>query len=276
MAEPKGDLSITALYTSAVWNWGRLPGAELLATPEAGWVYRVTNFALGLARLFRRDLPSLPHSLLHRHLAIDHLLEEAAPAQVIELASGLSRRGVWASGRAPLRYTELDLPAVVERKRALLGRSAAGRAALARENLRLLPADATAAFPEGLVQPGGKLFVVAEGLFMYLKPEQQRRLWEKVRRLFDGGPGTFVFDLVPASEQPPPGRVGRLLEALMKRFTGGRSFERDRRTREEIATELRGAGFSSVELLEPGQVAAEWGLPFPEEKTQQLLFVCKP
>jgi O-methyltransferase involved in polyketide biosynthesis len=167
---------------------------------------------------------------------------------------------------------------VVDRKCELLGRTAEGRAALVRENLRLLPADVEAEPLESLVQPGARLCVIAEGLLMYLTPARQRRLWEKVRRLLDAtaGGSTFVFDLVPASEQPPPGRVGRFLESLMKRFTGGRSFERDERTREDIASELRQAGFSRVELIEPRTVAVEWKLPFADAKTQQLLFVCRP
>src|SRR5262249_45513883 len=34
-ADRHGDLSVTALYTSGAWSWGRLPGAELLASREA-------------------------------------------------------------------------------------------------------------------------------------------------------------------------------------------------------------------------------------------------
>jgi O-methyltransferase involved in polyketide biosynthesis len=276
MAGKKGDLSITALYTSATWSWGRLPSAELLATPDAKWVFRFTNAALWLAHLFRRDLPSLRHSLLHRHLVIDQLAADARPTQVIELASGLSRRGVSMSSSPSLRYTEVDLPAVVGRKRELLGRTPSGQAALARENLRLIGSDVTTAPLDKLVEPGASLFVIAEGLFMYLDPDQQLRLWERIRSLFDIAPGIFVFDLVPASEQPKPGLVGRTLERLMKLFTGGRSFERDARSRDDIAAGLRTAGFSSVELIEPRTVARARSLPFADAHTQQLLFVCRP
>jgi hypothetical protein len=117
---------------------------------------------------------------------------------------------------------------------------------------------------------------------MYLTPGAQRELWAKVRRLFDRAgdaalrDGLFVFDLVPVCEQPPPGRVGRALEAMMKRFTGGRSFERDERTRDDIARELQAAGFSRVELKEPRDVAEAWSLPYAQARTQQLLFVCRP
>ena len=276
MAGAKSDLSITALYTSAVWRWGRLPGSELLAAPEAAWVFRFTNAALALARLFRRELPSLRHSLLHRHLVIDHLLRDAKPVQVLELASGLSRRGVAFSADPALRYVEVDLPHVLARKRALLWGSAEGRAALERPNLTLLAADVETAVLEPLVLSAVPLTVIAEGLLMYLPAEAQRRLWARLRRLFDLAPGMLVFDLVPAAEQPPPGRVGRALAALMKRFTGGRTFERDARTREDITAELRAAGFSQVEVLDPKTVARAWSLPFPAARTQQLIFVARP
>jgi O-methyltransferase involved in polyketide biosynthesis len=123
------------------------------------------------------------------------------------------------------------------------------------------------------VEPARPLFVIAEGLMMYLPPEAQRDLWGRVRRLGDlAGDVRLVFDLVPACEQPKPGVVGRTLEAAMKAFTGGRTFERDARTRSDIAEEVRRAGFARVDCTEPHEVAGAWGLPFPEMRTQQLLF----
>jgi len=273
--KPKGDLSVTALYTSQTWAWGGLSCAPLLETPEARLVFRITNAALFLAGLLRRDLPSLKCSLLQRHAMIDRLIADEAPRQVLELASGLSRRGAAVSQDAALRYTEVDLPHVVARKRVLLERTAEGRAVLERPNLRLVAADVTDAPLADLVAKGERLFVIAEGLFMYLSPDVQRRLWAKVRRLFDATPGTFAFDLVPACEQPQPGAVGRALESLMKRFTGGRSFERDTRTRQDVAVELHEAGFARVEMLEPAELATAWSLPHATAKTQQLLFVCR-
>jgi O-methyltransferase involved in polyketide biosynthesis len=280
--EKKGDLSITALYTSQTWAWGGLPCAGLLATPEARVVFRVTNAALFLAGLLRRNLPSLRHSLLHRHVMIDRLLRDSDATQVIELACGLSRRGATFSADPKQRYVEIDLPHVIAKKRELLLRTDVGRAVLDRANLTLAAADVAEASLEEWVEPGARLAVIAEGLLMYLTPDAQRQLWAKVRRLLNvadvagAKDGLFVFDLVPTCEQPPPGRVGRALEALMKRFTGGRSFERDERTRDDIAGELRAAGFSRVEAKEPRSVAREWALPFADARTQQLLFVCRP
>lgn len=269
-----GDLSVTALYTSGTWSWGNLPGAELLASDDARNVFRVTNVALAIARLFTWSARSLRHSLLHRHAMIDHLAGEARATRILEIAAGLSRRGVARTEDPAVQYTEVDLAPMIAHKRRLLERTAQGRAALARPNLRMVEGDATSADLAALCGPNAPSFVIAEGLLMYLSPDQQRALWTKVRGLLAAaGSGTFVFDLVPACEQPAPGLAGRALGWMMRRFTGGKGFERDPRTRHDIAAELREAGFDEVQMVEPAAVASAWRLPFPDVPTQQLLFV---
>lgn len=271
--EKKGDLSVTALYTSQAWAWGGFRRAELFSTAEGRAVFGWTNAALRVARLFVWSLVSLKHSLVHRHALIDRVLERSGIRQVLELAAGLSRRGAAFSDDAGLRYVEVDLPHVVERKRALLERSDAGREVAARSNWRLVAGDVTAVSLGDLVEPGPR-FVIAEGLCMYLKPDEQRALWRRVADLVADGGGIFAFDLVPWVEQPKPGLVGRALEWLMKRFTKGATFARDERTRDDIRADLRAAGFARVDVLEPCVVAREWDLPFPDRRTRQLVFVC--
>ncbi len=279
---PEGDLTVTALYTSQVWRWGGLAGAELFDTPIARTVYRITNLFLFLVRLFRWRMRSLKHSLLHRHTFLDAVLRGAGARRVLELAAGLSRRGVAFSQDAAVAYTEVDLPSVVAAKRALLDRSEVGRAVAARRNWRLVAADVTALDDAALdalapSAPGAELFVVAEGLFMYLEAEGQRALWARLAGLLQrAGGGRLLFDLVPAVEQPPPGLLGRALGWLMGRFTGGRGFARDERGREQILAELRAAGFTEVEAVEPCLVAERYGLPYPRKPTQQLVFLAAP
>ena len=233
------DLSVTALYTSQVWAWGRLSYAHLFATVDAKRVFDVTNAVLGAARVLRRDLPPLRYSLLHRHALIDHLLRTSGARRVNELAAGLSRRG--AAFSPTIAYTEIDLPHVIDHKRRLLERSAEGREVLAR--LRLVGGDAL----EVELPPCD--LVIAEGLMMYLDGEARRRLFDRVRAIAP----RFVFDLVPADEEPVPGAIGRALEAVMKRFTGGRSFERDAQTRDQIIAELHGAGFTEIDAIDRGE-----------------------
>lgn len=272
-ARPEGDLSVTALYTSHVWVWGKFECAELFATPQARTVFWVTNIALAITRLFKWRLRSLRHALAHRHAMIDYLVRDAGLPQVLELAAGLSRRGATFSSTRVIRYVELDLPHVMKLKRELLEASAAGRLVLQRPNLELVDGDVADTDLEALIDDVPTL-VIAEGLLMYLDPGQQQSLFERVATLLKRRTGKFVFDLVPAPEQPQPGVVGRILRFLMERFTGGRSFHRDQRSRHDIVRALREAGFSAVDLVEPAQVRESWKLPFPRKRTRQLLFIC--
>jgi O-methyltransferase involved in polyketide biosynthesis len=270
--DAKQDLSVTALYTAGTWAWAGLPGAELFAHDGTRNVFAVTNAALGLRNALRRSPSSLRHTLVQRHVMIDRLVEDAATAHVLELAAGLSRRGAHVSADPAITYTEVDLPHVIARKRALLEGSPAGRAVLARRNLRLVEGDLAAIdlAALGAAPADAPLTIVAEGLLMYLDADAQRGLFRRVRAALPAG-GLFVFDLVPMGEQPAPGASGKLLGWLMRRSTGGADFVRDARTRVEVAADLRAAGFE-VAMIEPATAPARWGVPHLDQPTQQLVF----
>jgi O-methyltransferase involved in polyketide biosynthesis len=269
-----GDLSVTALYTSQVWAWGGLSHAHLFASSDAKRIFDATNAALAAARIFNRKLAPLRHSLLHRHAMIDHLLRVSDYRQVIELAAGFSRRGAATTSDPHMQYTEFDLPHVLERKRELLQRTDEGRAVLARPGLRLVEGDVGTVVLEPFLRRGEPVFVIAEGLMMYLAADARRRLFAKVRQLAETtGELRFVFDLVPASEQSESGVAGRVLEAAIKASTGGRSFEGDARTRDDIVNALHEAGFDDIEVVASSDIAHAWNLPQSDRRTQVVLFI---
>lgn len=269
----RGDLSVTALYTSQVWTWGGLSHAHLFASSDAKHAFDATNAALAAARMFNRKLAPLRHSLLHRHAMIDHLLRGSGYRHVIELAAGLSRRGAAATCDAHVQYTELDLSHVIERKRELLRRTEEGRAVLARPGLRLVEGDVETVPLEPFVRRDEPVFIIAEGLMMYLAADARRRLFAKVRNLAaTTGELRFIFDLVPTNEEPERDIAGRVLATAMKPFTGGRSFERDAGTRDDIVTALREAGFDDIKAISAAEVARAWNLPDPDRRTQVVLF----
>ncbi len=270
MKTTQGDLSVTALYTSQVWAWAGLSHAHLFASQDAQHVFDAANAALAAARTPDHKLAPLHQSLLHRHAMIDHLLSASGYRQVIELAAGLSRRGAATTNDAHVHYTEIDLPHVVELKRELLQRTDEGRAVLARPGLRLVGGDVETTALGPFVERGAPVFVIAEGLVMYLPADARRHLFAKVRQLAaTTGELRLVFDLVPASEHTEPDIVGQMLKAA----TGGRSFERDARTREDVVTELREAGFDDIEVVASSDVAREWGLPDSDARTLVVLFI---
>jgi O-methyltransferase involved in polyketide biosynthesis len=271
-ADETGDLSVTALYTAQTWMWAGLDGADLFATRRSRDVFNATNLALGTARIIRRDWPSLRHGLVQRHVMIDHLLADSGCTQVVELAAGLSRRGAAVSADPRYRYVEVDLPAMIAEKRALLAASERGRAVAARPNLTLVGHDiADLDFAEVLTD--GPVFVIAEGLLVYLSAAEQDALWRRVAAVVTARPGSaFVFDLVPPGEQPQPGRMGRALESVMKRFTRGKTFATDGRSRAEITAQLHAAGFSTVAHHEPRTAPAAWNVPHLTERTQIVVW----
>ncbi len=271
-----GDLSVTALYTSEVWAWGGLSHAHLFASSDAKRVFDTTNSALAAARMSDHARAPLHHSLLHRHAMIDHLLRGSEYRYVIELAAGLSRRGAAATSDPHVQYTELDLPHVIGRKRELLQRTYEGRAVLARPGLHLVAGDVETVALEPFVGCGEPVFVIAEGLMMYLTADARRSLFAKVRRLAaTTGELRFVFDLVPTDEEPEPGIAERMLEAALKRSTGGRGFERDARSRDHIVTALREAGFEGIDSVASSDVSHTWNLPEPDRRTHVALFIAR-
>jgi O-methyltransferase involved in polyketide biosynthesis len=225
-------------------------------------------------------LPSLHKGLAQRHCLIDQRLRALEPCEVIELAAGLSARGL-RSCRDPeslpglKRYLELDLPHVIAHKRRLYQLSAGEGEPALPERLCWRGLDVTGLALSSLFErpraTTERRLLIAEGLMMYLDAPAQRALWREALKALEGG-GVLVFDLVPSVEQPPPGLFGRLLGALMARFTGGATFTVDQRGREELCHELHELGFAEVKIYDTAELAHERGLPHPEAHTQQLIF----
>lgn len=243
------DLSLTALYTAGAWQAFGLPGMALLESREAARVRRIVDAVLAAVRLVRGG-PRLADTLRHRHALLDHLVLASGAPAILELAAGLSPRGIWLSER-DLEYVEVDRPEVIAIKRQLLERTQAGRAVLSRPHLRLIGSDVFDCEMEALMPSRKRICVIAEGLLVYLSPADRRRLYEKVAAFLAARGGEFLFDLLPPAEEPPPGLLGRLLAWLMRRLTRGGDFDRTPETREAIRRALLDAGFDRVETYEP-------------------------
>src|SRR5438874_1691082 len=123
-----------------------------------------------------------------------------------------------------------------------MSESVARRGVRARENFELVGGDLATIDVSPWVD--GPTFVIAEGIAMYFDGAARRALFARLARLAErAGEVRLVLDLVPTSEEPAAGWTGRLLEVALKRFTGGRTFERDAQTRDDVLGELRGSGF---------------------------------
>ncbi|HEY8927171.1 MAG TPA: class I SAM-dependent methyltransferase [Polyangia bacterium] len=156
-----------------------------------------------------------------RYKSLTQLILRSGAAQVLELASGYSLRGLDLARSGAIRYVETDLPAVVAAKLALLEevrqhhaipRSPAHVVTTA-DALDLDEVRASAA----VLDTSRPLTVLCEGLIMYLSKAQTEQLATNIRRLlgeFAGGCWiTPDFTFKVEAKDLPPERV-RLREAI--------------------------------------------------------------
>lgn len=275
MGKNRQRIPHSALYTSATWQWGRLPCADLVTPAGAGRVFWLVNAFLFLYRLLNPRKISLRHNLLHRHAAIDTLLRRSFCRQAIEIAAGFSPRGCMVSADTAWRYYEVDLPEVVALKRAQLTASVDGQAVLSRPNFFLLAGDITrldfsAPFDR---QP---TFVITEGIMMYFRRDAQMAIWRNIAAFIEAQGGEYVFDYIPLEDEPPRSRLGQWLSDWRHRRVNLPSdFAYDERTRLEVVQDLQAAGFSQVEAIDTGQIAQDWGLPHARVPTRTIIYHCR-
>jgi O-methyltransferase involved in polyketide biosynthesis len=191
-------ISPTAHYTAYVWHRLRLPYADLFATPTGRtlfWSFRAAGEWMAAAS---PGLPSMVQYLELRHRAIEHALDQIEPDRIVEIGAGLSRRGVtWVLDRG-VQYTEVDLPHMVEAKRAVLRRH--GLAQRLGDRLTQVAKDALspdfgAWLGEHLVG-AQRPVVITEGVLGYFElPERERIARSIAEGLAAVGRGTFLSDL---------------------------------------------------------------------------------
>jgi O-methyltransferase involved in polyketide biosynthesis len=151
-----------------------------------------------------------------RARSIDEAIEAARATRVLELAAGLSFRGLdMAARRAEVFYLDTDLPGMVAAKQDLVGRL---HPQPLHGTLLVQPLDALdgAAFRASVaLLPPGPLAIVQEGLLMYLDDAEKAALAASVREaLLERGGVWITADVYVRSELKPhrEERTARFLE----------------------------------------------------------------
>ncbi len=232
----------TSHYTGQVWVRAGL------APPEWGTLEgRALHTALRPVDLLSRSLggPTLDGMLLARHLELDrrlHTLVRDGTTQIVELAAGLSPRGhrfVARYGDA-VEYVETDLPAMAERKRALVGHRV--------EAVDALQPGALERVVETL-DPARGLAMISEGLLNYLDRPAVESLWERIAAVLSGfAQGTYLSDLVVG--QDTPGLAEAAAVTLLSGFVRGRVHVHYRRAA-DVRAALLAAGFTTADVAHP-------------------------
>jgi O-methyltransferase involved in polyketide biosynthesis len=246
-------ISPTAHYTGYVWARNGLSDPSL-ETVEGRVLFESLRLPMVVSSLLGRG--TLESYLLTRHRAIDARLERAIDAgrvtQVIEVASGLSARGLRFKRRYGdrLTYVETDLPGMVERKRQALGELSAGHRV---EEMDALSDESLAAVADTLDRDAG-LAIVTEGLLGYLEHDAVAGLWSRfAATLRSFRDGVYVSDIHIGELQNLQVRAFRV---LLSAFVRGR-VHLHFGTEEEVIAALRGAGFRSVEVWRAADVVGE-------------------
>lgn len=257
-------ISPSAHYTGYVWYRHRLADPAF-ATGLGRCVHALLRPVTWGARVgFGLDLE---HLLLQRHLLIDARLtaaiEQRGVCQVVEIACGLSPRGRRFSVRYPqLRYLEADLPPMAVRKRLLLH----GEGWLdGRHQVRAVDILAPRG-PQSLaglfagLDRNEPVVVITEGLVNYFELPVIEAFWTRLARQLDEFPqATYLTELYPDLREHPRYRQLRWGVDLVGRLTRG-NYPLHYRSAEEIAEAFARCGFSSTQVLDPSEQAANLGL----------------
>ncbi len=264
----------TALYTAQAWRAGGFTNAGLFDHPMGRVMYSLSSVG---QRVFRPFLPPYMkdfHRYLRlRHHAFEARMERLAPDLIVEIAAGLSPRGLTYAQRWPeVSYVELDLPNMVAVKRARLKRVKLP------VNYRLAETDILAQdFVERLpIKPNvhQKVVVITEGLTDYLSMAEKQRAWANVRALLSlAAPGSrYLFESWPAERVLPNTATGQAglqgLSLLVGRQMGGNLFA----NHQGVADALNEAGFCLAVRQDLHSLAQ--GLGVDADRCPFLLYEC--
>lgn len=264
-------ISPTAHYTSYVWvRHGFSPRA--FATPTGKAMYWSMVWFHWLSRLATRG-GSLEQALVQRHVMIDHYLaaaiEDGRVGQVVEVAAGLTGRGVRFMERyrgRGLVYVEADLPQMAAHKRGLLdgaGLMGAGHHVVAADALEDAGPDSLWGAVGPLLDPGKGVALITEGLLAYYPREDICGMWARFARFLGGYPrGVHLADLRLAEEIENLALV-RAFRLWLQHYTGGQAGMAFQDLADATAA-LKGAGFDPVALHHPNEARGIPGLePVP-------------
>jgi O-methyltransferase involved in polyketide biosynthesis len=247
-------VSPTAHYTGYVWASHGV-GDPRLATREGRLLYAMTGLVQTPVGLLGG--PRLEHFLLARHRIMDRLLtaeiESGRVSQVVELAAGMSPRGLsYVQAHPDLTYVETDLPAMAERKRVELDRIGTGSAHHRVESVDVFGPELVRLFDS--LDPDAGVAVVTEGLLNYLATPQVEQLWDRLGEQLARFPfGCYTSDI---HLDPGPRYTDRAFAGVLGLVVLGRvHFHYDDEAGAESA--LLRAGFSDARLHAPSEYAAE-------------------
>ena len=185
-----------------------------------------------------------------RYRSIDTLLAGAGATRILELAGGLSFRGLALARREPVFYLDTDLPEMAATKAQLVAALHDGPlvGTLRVAALDALDGEATASAVAEL--PAGPIAVVNEGLLVYLDEEEKARLAGHLRAALLARGGSWITADIYVRSPPDP-RVGD--DERLRTFLDQHRVEENKFESWEAAERFfAGCGLSVAHRLSPG------------------------
>ena len=243
-----------------------------MATSTGWWLYHGLSPALALAKFV--GAPSLEKMLLSRHLIMDYLVSDAIESglveQVLELASGLSPRGLRFVDRFPqLSYVESDLPKMAFRKSHLLESHSRASEKNANPLHRVVALDILKSSGENSLEgvldsldPSKGTAVISEGLVNYFPRAQVETLWARIATgLRSRSGGLYLSDLHTGDDIRGALGAQAFITALEIFARGNVSVEFQ--NSQEVELSLAQAGFTDSSLLTTKEFASLNGVEEP-------------
>jgi O-methyltransferase involved in polyketide biosynthesis len=148
-----------------------------------------------------------------RYKSIGEMINRSGTSQIVEIASGLSLRGLAATSDPRITYIDTDLAEVTREKTDLIAEISRIHRLPAHGNLHLATADTLdldqlLAVTDGKFRPGEPVAIVQEGLLQYLTSTETERIATNIRALLKKFGGvwitpdfTFTADAALVSDQ---------------------------------------------------------------------------
>lgn len=265
-SEDSARISPTAYYTGHVWcRHGLSPAA--LDTREGAVLFQLARPLMRVARRFTGGV-TLEDMLLQRHRVLDHLLgnaiEDGRIGQVVEIAAGMSGRGVrFAKRFDSLIYVEADLPAMAARKRRVLRSAGLESARHHVVTLDVLRDEGPDSLPEAtreLLDPKRGTAIVTEGLLNYFDKTAVTGMWRRFARLLSRYPHDLYLADVHLEGSVAHVPAVRGFRRMLELFTRGRTHLHFHDA-DEVTDGLRANGFATARVHRPREHAGVLEIP---------------
>ncbi len=284
MSFDHAKISLTAKLTAYLRSFSDLPyaaeAAELVHAREA------FDQLLRGGDLTRDDLTWYAPVLEARAKSLDEMIRRSGVRQVLELACGLSLRGLAMTAIPNLVYVETDFPGLIAEKRELIAEILARHHLTPRSNLHFAPANvlesADLLASAARFNPLEPVAIVHEGLLQYLTATETETVARHICELLGKHGGVWItpdFSLKADAENvsAPQRRFRRVIATATERTMYNNAFD----DIEHVTAYFSARGFQvevvsqaylAPHLVSPARVHLRPGL-WEELKPRQRLWV---